>query len=162
MKPAFIVNIHTLVALHKVLCGKVSYRFGAKAPSLKMKLSELREIDCSGFFRLALYWCTTPATTVPDGSANQRQWCERMGFKKLKHYSDVQYATHDGSRIFACFIGPLVVAGVTLKAGHVWLVHQGKTIESRGARVGVSSRHWNQSVFRLRRAVAFELPTSGG
>jgi hypothetical protein len=162
MKGQFFVNIHNLVTLHKVLCGNVKYRFGAKARSLKMDLEDLREIDCSGYFRLALYWSTTPATVAPDGSSMQREWCERMGFKKLDHYSDVQYATHDASRLFACFLAPLVLRGVTLKAGHVWFVHQGKTIESRGSRIGVSSRHWNQNVFRIRRAVAFELPTSGG
>lgn len=158
----FTVNIHNLLAFHKVLSGRVKYRFGAKAPSLKIDLSKLKEIDCSGYFRLGLYLSTNPPTAAPDGSYNQRQWCEHQGFKKLKRYSDVQHAANDSSRLFACFIPPIMLRRRTLKAGHVWFVHQGKTLESRGPTIGVSRRHWNQLVFKLRGAVAFELPTRGG
>ncbi len=161
MRPKFIVNIHNLLTVFKLLDGVVGYKFGAKPRTLGMDLTELYRIDCSGFFRLALYRATSPATTAPDGSSNQREWCERLGLRQLHKYSDVQYAANDPSRIFACFLAPLIVGGVTLKPGHVWFVHQGKTLESRGATIGVSSRHWNKTVFRIRRAVAFELPTSG-
>ncbi len=135
----------------------VKYRLGAKC-SLSAKPNEIREIDCSGFARLILSRATDGKLVIPDGSWNQREWCEKAGLRKLKKYSDVQYAAKDPKRLFICFVKPVVIGKVVVKAGHVWFVSCGVTIESRGG-AGVSSRYWNQAFARLRGAVAFELET---
>jgi hypothetical protein len=161
MKVLWSINLAIFQSVFVALRGQAKYGFGSKAPNLNGSLDRIRAIDCSGFARLAIYRATGGRAAVPDGSVNQREWAERLGLHKLQKYSDVQYAADDASRLFLCFIAPLVVAGVTLKAGHVWFVHCGKTIESSTPTRGVGTRHWNQLVFRVRRAVAFELPTGG-
>jgi hypothetical protein len=153
MKP---VDIKKLLHTFDAMKGRVTYKLGAKAPSLMSLPKEIRRIDCSGLVRYAVYQAA--GSTIPDGSWIQREYCEQQGFRQLKKYSDVQYAKDDGSRLFLCFIKPIVVGGIVIKAGHVWFVYKGRTLESWGG-PGVDSRHWNQTVFRLRKAVAFELPT---
>lgn len=93
------------------------------------------------------------ALTLPDGSANQRDWCDQH-LRKLARYADVQYAAADPSRLFIGFISPNF-AGV----GHVWLVRAGTTRESHG-HVGVDSRPWDTGVLLANASAAYELPTA--
>lgn len=150
MKP---VSIRKFLDMHRRL-DHVKYRFGAKA-SFSTKPEHIKEIDCSGYARYEVFHATSGEVKMPDGSANQRDWCEDQGLRRLARYSDVQYAAHDPSRLFICFVRPL--PGV---AGHVWFVHQGKTYESHGKRTGVNSRGWNLLFAKLRGALAFEVPTA--
>jgi hypothetical protein len=146
------ISLKIFLATHAQL-DSVKYQFGAKPPFLSAPLDALRVLDCSAYARIQLFHATSGALVIPDGSVNQREWCEKEGLHQLKKYSDVQYAITDKSRLFICFVKPF--AGV---AGHVWFVRGGRTYESRGG-AGVSSRGWNLTFAKLRNAVAFELPT---
>ena len=53
----------------------VSYKWGAKAPSLDCDTSAIKRIDCSGFVRYAIARATHQQLVVPDGSVNQHDWC---------------------------------------------------------------------------------------
>jgi hypothetical protein len=159
MSATFKVDLRTFRSIFNAMKIRARYNFGAKANSLNQRVSDITGIDCSGFSQLALHRATGGAAEAPDGSQNQRDWCEQIGLHKLAKYSDVQYAARDNSRLFICFIRPLTIRKTTIKAGHVWFVSEGRTYESSTPTNGVGSRHWNQLVFRVRHAVAFELPT---
>jgi hypothetical protein len=146
----------TQFLMHHSDLDHVAYRFGAKPPRLSTPADSLLFLDCSAYVRIQIYHATRGGETFPDGSVNQRDECKKLGLYQLARYSDVQYAAHDSSRLFICFVAPMPRI-----AGHVWFVLAGKTYESRGG-AGVSSRRWNLTFARLRKAVAFELPTEGG
>lgn len=134
----------------------VHYELGEKAESLSQDPATIRFLDCSGYARVQVFQCTDTHEKIPDGSWNQRDWCEK-NLRQLKQYSDVQYAANDPKRIFICFIKPTATT-----AGHVWFVYMGKTYECHGGKKGngVDSRSWtyfNTQGFKARGLVAFEL-----
>jgi hypothetical protein len=139
----------------------VQYDLGAKAGSLKDDTSKINRIDCSGFARYIIAKATQQALIIPDGSWNQRDWCERVGLHRLASYNDVLYATP--RRLFICFITPHVNGAGDI--GHVWFVSQldgdstPDTMESHGG-VGIDSRPWNARVLKRECAAAFELPVA--
>jgi hypothetical protein len=51
------------------------YDLGAKSPFLGAPESQIKYLDCSGFERDEIY-CST-GVVIPDGSWNQREWCEK-------------------------------------------------------------------------------------
>jgi hypothetical protein len=133
----------------------IRYKFGEKIRDLSTYPPQAHLCDCSGAVRYLVYQATEGLLKLPDGSVNQREWCEWVQLHRLKKYSDVQYA--DGSRLFICFIKP-----TNLLAGHVWLVQGGVTVECHGHTKGFDRRAWNTLVLRLRCDAAYELPTEGG
>lgn len=137
----------------------VSYGLGAKAPSLDCDTSEIDRIDCSGWSRYGIAKATNQKLIIPDGSQNQREWCENSGLHRLGKYADVTYATP--RRLFICFIKP--DTNGCGPVGHVWFVSQldgdsvPDTMESHGG-VGINSRPWNTRVLKREAYSAFELP----
>lgn len=145
---------------HMALRG-VAYGLGAKAPSMDCDSDKIERIDCSGFARYAIAKATGGELIIPDGSQNQRVWCDDMKLHRLARYSDVVYATP--RRLFICFIKPFENGCGSV--GHVWFVSQldgdrdtmPDTMESHGGK-GVDSRPWNTRVLKSEAFCAYELP----
>jgi hypothetical protein len=136
----------------KLKARKLPYLWGGKADPLDCDSSALSGLDCSGWTQYGFAKSTGPMVEVPEGSVDQHDWCDEHGLKRLAHYSDVQYAAKDPSRLFWCFIEPHGD-----KPGHTFFVRAGMTMESHGG-VGIDSRPWDCSA--LRGAVAaYEVPT---
>jgi hypothetical protein len=120
----------------------VVYHMDGKAPEGQLSAfpPKFSEIDCSGFARCILAYATNAApggpVVIPDGSYIQHQWFADHGFKATD-YSNA--ASQDGHLRIA-FIQP-----TENEAGHVWLIRNGKTLESH-ADVGPSARPWNTPV----------------
>lgn len=140
----------------------VGYVLGAKAPSLDCDITKIKNIDCSGYVRLALYRATKGQMVLTDGSQNQREQMEQSGAHQVAKYSDIgQYCTE--SRLFVCFIKPFTNGcGST---GHIWLVHRPamakppRTLESH-YHTGINSRLWNYATLKKQFYSGFELPTT--
>lgn len=117
---------------HLMMRRGVGYKMGAKARTLSVPPTAIYRIDCSGFFRWIVYNSTAPRLLIPDGSWNQRAWCE----DRLPRV-DYRRVYDDPGKLYAAFMNPL--PGV---AGHVWWVNDRETFESHGG-IGVDSRPWN-------------------
>jgi len=131
------VSLEALLELYEHMKKRVKYVYGAKASSLSMDSHDITGIDCSGWTRYALAKATGGQLVLPDGSQVQLAWAENS-LHKLDKYSDVLYAKDDPNRLFIAFLR----VTPNRKIGHVWLVHQGMTLESHGG-VGVDSRPWD-------------------
>lgn len=129
------IDLPLLLSLVGKVQRRVKYRLGAKAPSLDCDSTEINSIDCSGWVRYLIYRATHGKVTMPDGSWTQHEWCKRQGFKKCAY---ANAGLLDG-RLRLAFINPTNVPG------HVWIIHNGQTIESYGGR-GPSRRCWNVRV----------------
>lgn len=153
------IDLALLETLHERCAGRVVYKLGAKAPSLKADSASFSKIDCSGFVRWILARASNQAIKMPDGSQVQLDWVRSKGWRKLDMYQDVNFAKADPSRLFIAFLSP--------KPGnewprHVWGLHSDgermRTLESCSS-LGVGSRPWNVPVLRNCRA-CFEVPVT--
>lgn len=156
------VDRELLVTLIKKTCdGHIPYKMGGKALSLDCDSSVLGEdvhgvmrgIDCSGFVRYILHRISN--VDMPDGSWNQRDWCQKQGFKVCP-YSDCA-KKDDILRI--AFLNK-----ENDDAGHVWLIISGMTIESHGRskvngvwQDGPSRRPWNWKSLKSKVDFCFEM-----
>jgi hypothetical protein len=121
----------------QLMDGHISYGFGSKA-GFHTKPEQIKAIDCSGFVRYVIYQATSGHVVMPDGSWIQNDWC------KAKHFERVKYATAAGND------GWLRIAFLPPKpghAGHVWLILNGKTMESHGHK-GPHRRPWDTKVLK--------------
>lgn len=104
----------------------VSYGLGAKADSGGRDLiaypPKYDHIDCSGWVRAALAWAS--GVIIPDGSVNQREWCEAKGLKR----SNYAALLRSDNIVRIAFIR----AGKVEKIGHVYLCYNKQTMESYG------------------------------
>ncbi len=146
------VDLAILEAVFRNMAGRVEYHWGGKAPDLAADSHTIEGIDCSGFVQFALARATGGKLVLPQGSWQQREWCEAHQLYKLAQYTDVRFAERDPGRLFIAFITP---RGKT--PGHVWLVRAGLTMESFGGR-GVGARPWNAQTLKSRACACFELP----
>lgn len=148
------VNLEKFLALHQALDG-VKYGLGAKAEGgrhpntgqrfntnstgkLSTPVSTIQHIDCSGYVRYMLYHCAG-GLMIPDGSWNQRAYCERNGLEEVPYKTDAMIGA---GTLYIAF----ATAGVngTGTVGHVWFVYNGKTYESYSSK-GVGSLAATQS-----------------
>ncbi len=120
--------------------GHITYGMGAKAP-LDAQPADIRRIDCSGFTRYLIYQATDHEVKLVDGSDEQHAWCRKH---KLASEDYMKSAASKDGKLRIAFIPRLYADGKLKKAGHVWLVHNGLTMESHGG-VGPSRRPWNSS-----------------
>lgn len=132
------INFPLLELVFDKCKGRVKYLLGAKAP-LDADTSEIKRIDCSGWSRYHIF--RAMGIKIPDGSQAQLAWA-RQNLRKLASYSDVEYAKNDPTRLFIAFLSPKPGAQWPR---HVWLIREGKTMESYGSG-GVNSRPWNAKV----------------
>lgn len=177
------VPVSTVPALDLLLLNKtfarmrqsrVRYRLGAKAdlpahnPRCRQGLASPPEaldyLDCSGAVRYLLYQATRGRFILPDGSQNQRYFCEaryREGaLHRVEEYSNIgRYMTP--RRVFIGFIRPWTHGCGAV--GHVWLVaqtdedQQPDTLESYSG-VGVASRSFDSGPLLRQVYSAYELP----
>lgn len=145
------VDIVKFLNIFNNMKGKVGYSLGAKAESMTQDSHDIKEIDCSGFIRFALYKSVSDLKGLPDGSVQIHSWCKQQGFYKLNSYHDIVHTVKDPNRLFLAFLEP---SGG--HPGHIWTIYMGKTQESHGG-VGVSSRPWDSKVL-LNASECFELP----
>lgn len=102
----------------------VDYRLGAKAGDLLAVPPDYDAVDCSGWVRAAVAVATGGRTILPDGSANQNDWCAAHGLKR-SGYAACRLA--DGlTRI------GFIRASPQHPVGHVYLCRNGRTLESWG------------------------------
>jgi len=100
----------------------IGYQLGAKANDLLAIPPDYAEIDCSGWVRAAVAVATDGHLILPDGSVHQNDWCEGHD---LKRSTFAACHLRDGlTRI--CFVRPSAQHWI----GHVYLVHQSRTLES--------------------------------
>jgi hypothetical protein len=121
----------------RLMDGHIRYGFGSKA-AFKTTPEDIKAIDCSGFVRYLIYHVTDGEVIMPDGSWNQNAWC------KHNHLITVEFATA------ADIDGWLRIAFLPPKkghAGHVWLILNGKTLESHGG-VGPDRRPWDTPILK--------------
>ena len=106
------------------LAQGVGYELGGKAHDLRAIPPDYHAIDCSGWVRAAVAVATEGRVTMPDGSVVQNDWCVSRGLKR----SDFAGAClRDGlTRI------GFIRAGGFHPVGHVYLVQNGRTLESFG------------------------------
>ena len=106
------------------LAHGVGYELGGKAHDLRAIPPDYHAIDCSGWVRAAVAVATEGRVTMPDGSVVQNDWCVSRGLKR----SDFAGAClRDGlTRI------GFIRAGGFHPVGHVYLVQNGRTLESFG------------------------------
>ena len=158
------VNLEKLLALHAE-CERrgIKYGLGAKAPAMAATPAQIARIDCSGYVRWLLWQASGGALKLPDGSQNQRDWCEK-NLREVGSYRDAaQYMT--GKRLFIAFIRPGYNGCGPV--GHVWLLLDGdpgmgvtaETVESYGGH-GPGSRPWNARTLMREVYSVFELPVS--
>ncbi len=106
----------------------VGYQLGAKADSDGRSLAAFPprydHIDCSGFLRAAVAWATDGGLILPDGSVNQREWCQNHGLKRSNYLALLR---QDGIVRIA-----FIRATTTERIGHVYLCYNKQTIESYG------------------------------
>ena len=135
-----------LVHLIKCSVGRARYRLGAK-PKMEAipGTPGFLVADCSGYVRWLLY--NLGVRDVPDGSWNQERWCITKKFKP----TDYSNAGLRDDRLRIAFIN--AAAG---KAGHIWLVINGQTIESCGG-VGTTRRPWDTPVLKSKVAACYVL-----
>ena len=100
----------------------ISYALGAKAKDLLAVPPDYREIDCSGWVRAAIAVATEGRLILPDGSTNQNDWCAA---NDLKRSAFAACRLQDGLTRIG-FIRPSAYHRI----GHVYLVHNGRTLES--------------------------------
>ncbi len=134
-----IVDREELVKFIKATEDKMKYGLGDKI-DLSTPYDKLPgdSIDCSGYVRLAIYKITHGKIKMKDGSANQNDWCRDNDFKK----TDYSNASLSDDRIRIAFIRP------PSSKRHVWLIVNGKTIESCGGH-GPTRRDWDEKVLKI-------------
>lgn len=147
MSQYYIVESRLKAVRNELLDGHISYRLGAKA-RLDAEPSTITHLDCSGFVRYLLYQASDKSLLLPDGSWIQREWCQKQ---KLEPVNYATAAECDGWLRIA-FIDPK-----PNKAGHVWLIRNGQTLESHGRRIGPNQRPWDTPVLQKGVGYCFKL-----
>lgn len=92
------------------------------------------DVDCSGYARWLLYRSTGNKFDIKDGSYIQHDYVKDLKFK----VSSVESAKKKDGVVRIAFLPP----GKIGKIGHVALIHNGETIESRSG-TGPDSRPWD-------------------
>lgn len=119
----------------------IKYKLGAKASPLSKSWESIKAIDCSGFVRKFIHdLCDYD---IGDGSYIQRGNISKAGFKPTFYYN----CNLNDNRLRIAFMNPVLG-----KSGHVWLIINGKTLESFGGH-GPGRRDWDEGI--LKRAVDF-------
>jgi hypothetical protein len=106
------------------LAHGVGYELGAKAHDLRAIPPDYHTIDCSGWVRAAIAVATEGRVTMPDGSVVQNDWCAAQGLKRNDFAS---CRLRDGLTRIA-----FIRANGFHPIGHVYLVRNGRTLESFG------------------------------
>ena len=146
------VSRSRLIALHNHLCAStplhpqgVTYGLGDKAVPLDIDSSMIASLDCSGYVCYTCFYAAGHMLRLPDGSANQHQWCLDQGLSRVSYE---QAGTVPNETLKICFLTPEKQPdGI----GHVWWLiwddslKKGQTYECHGG-CGVDTRDWNAPI----------------
>ena len=121
---------HATYAVGKDSDGKLKGK--AKNSAEPDKISKL---DCSGYVKYVLYNVSDGKIDIKGGSYYQYKWCKEQKLKKV----DYAKAAKKSDNILRLGYFAKKKKG---KYGHVWLILNGKTLESHGG-TGVNRRPWN-------------------
>lgn len=125
---------------------RVGYKMGAKVKSHgDVPGVDFTAVDCSGFFKEAIWRGTSPHIKTPSGSVRQHGWVKQQGFSKQTLEDGLQ---QDGA-VRVAFLRP---ADSPQNIGHVALIHNGETIESHGG-VGPNRRPWDMRHWQAKTTV---------
>jgi hypothetical protein len=134
-----LVDINKILDLLKEMQeAKIHYLLGAKQDLHKPVSSfSPKLIDCSGFVRYVLYNAAPGgAAPIPDGTWGQNQYFNKQLFTEVDYKTSASLAD-----------AKLRIAFARQSEGHVWLIHDGWTIEShsfhKGEGNGPDRRPWN-------------------
>lgn len=119
--------------LSKLINQGVRYDYGSKAWRSIVQTSDIDLIDCSGLVNFLLRR-TANELNCGYSSAEQWQWCEDSGFKKTDYRLHAQLLDRR-----------LRIAFMSHPSRHVWLILNGKTLESHTTG-GVNRRRWNTPI----------------
>jgi len=134
------VDMDKLLEVAKqMMDGHISYGLGSKAPSLSCDPSAIKAIDCSGFVRYIIYKATGGAVHMPDGSWVQHDWCKHQQFMTADYKTEAQQQDN--------WLRIAFLPKHEKHPGHVWLVLNGKTLESHGHK-GPDRRPWDTSALK--------------
>lgn len=131
--------------------GRVTYHWRAKAGDLWRDSESVSVFDCSGAMQYWFFRASEGGIIMPEGSADQHQFCTDRGWKKC-NYADV-IANRDEGRFFVCYLEPKGE-----HPGHTWMVSNGQTYECFGSG-GVNSRT-PTIAYPCHCDTCFEVPTS--
>jgi cell wall-associated NlpC family hydrolase len=126
----------------------VKYRFGAKFESISEPHPMGHCVDCSGYTRWLVLHGSNGELLLPDGSVNQHAFVLQKGFP-IREYSKALLNRSDA--VYICFFRP-----AARLASHVWLLHNGRTMESRWGK-GISSRGGSILGFMGRKVYCYRL-----
>lgn len=126
----------------------VRYQLGAKFEDIMSEHPIGNYVDCSGFIRWLVYHGSGKALLLPDGSVRQHTRILQDGFS-IRDYSTA--LLNSNGAVYICFMRP-----TDSKAGHVWLLHNGQTMESRYGH-GISTRKGVYLKFLLRPIYCYRL-----
>lgn len=136
-------NVHLMMKLN------IKYDLGAKA-KFTTPIEKIKFIDCSGFIRWNIYHATENHIQIPDGSWIQRDWLLKQSSipgSVIHRVNDYDTVNKDSDKLYIATMNPM-----GKKAGHIWFVNDGFTMESWGGS-GPDERLWNTPI--LRREVDF-------
>ena len=119
--------------------GHVSYEMNAKASPLDLDPAKIKKLDCSGFVQYVLYNATSKSAFLKSGSWYQNQWCIAQKLEKVAYSTANQ---SDGWLRLGYFPAPKKG-----QYGHIWLILDGRTLESHGGK-GPNSRAWDTNVLK--------------
>lgn len=129
------IDLTKLLDVHARMDGRVKYGLGDKANPRTTEPEQVKTIDCSGYVRFVLYKASGGKVDCSPngGSWWQNEWCK----EKLTAIGyDAATAGASDGKLRIAFYKP--AKGV----GHVWLVLNGKTLESYGGH-GVGRKTWD-------------------
>ena len=142
----FTVHYEYLMEISTALMdGHIKYGMGKKA-QLHAEPSEIKAIDCSGFTRYLMHKVSDGRIKMVDGSNEQNAWCKK---KQLQAERYNQASVNDNLLRIA-FIPRVYKDGKVVRAGHVWLILNGETLESHGKDIGPDRRPWDTPVLKNR------------
>ena len=125
--------------------GHIKYGMGKKA-QLHVEPPAIKAIDCSGFTCYLMYKVSDGQIKMVDGSDEQNAWCKKQ---KLRAEPYKQASVNDNLLRIA-FIPRVYKDGKVTRAGHVWLILNGETMESHGKDKGPDRRPWDTQVLKSR------------
>jgi len=143
------INLEFLIACHHNGClHNIPYVWAAK-PSPSLTTDQITGSDCSGWMR---YLFGRQGIGLPEGSQEQMEWFKSQGLTAETDYTAI--STWSGN-LWICFALDTRAEGG--HPGHVWLVHEGETMECYGG-VGVGERPANTRILRSLFHAGFEVP----
>ena len=146
--PQLLVNREKCMTLfNQLVANKTQYGLNSKPRPLNVDPVKIKAVDCSGLVHYLIH-TSSDAKSFPDGSWKQWHYLTNKKFKPVDYKNKA--SLQDGWLRIA-FIKPK--GG---HPGHVWLIHNGQTIESHGGK-GPDRRLWNTSILTKEVSSCFEL-----